>query len=66
MFSSGQLLDQGLATAAGFALKLRFSDQQRAAGGAHHETEILDAGQNGATRIASRGPSSDELLSFNT
>ena len=66
MFSSGQLLDQGLATAAGFALQLRFSDQQRAAGTAHHETEILDAGQNGATGMASRGPSTDELLSLNT
>ena len=65
MFCGGKLLDQGLASAAGFALQLRFADQQRATGAAHHETEILDAGQNSATGMASRGPSTDELLSLN-
>ena len=62
MFSGGQLLHQGLTPAAAFSLELRLADQYRTTGTAHHETQILDAGQNGATGITSSGPSTEEVL----
>lgn len=64
MFGGGHLLNEGLASASGLALQLCLSDQERAAGTAHHKTQVLNAGQNGASGMTSSGPLTDEHLSL--